>query len=327
MTDSGRGRPVDLVVGGPPKSGTSSLFDALDRHPGTCASHAKEPVFFSTDAGLDGGRADGAARSGTFARGPGWYDDLFRCPDPGAVRIEGTTDYLPSASAPALLARHAPGVHLAFCLREPAARLVSHYWHEQRFTALDDLAVLVERALGGDVHPRLRYWLHCSSYGHHLTRWLEHHDAERLHLVGFDAVREDVDAAAAPVLRAVGLEPVDHAGPVDSAHAAGPADAARTANAAGTARSRRLHRLLTVSRARRVAEELPDWLQRPARDLARWLMDRNLERAAYPPPDPAVLTWVRTTLADDRARLDDLLATHWPQHPSLRAEVARWPST
>lgn len=321
MTHDRTRRPVDLVVGGPPKSGTSSLFDALDRHPGTCSSHAKEPVFFSTDDGLDRGRPDGAARSGTFARGFDWYDDLFRCPDPAAVRLEGTTDYLPSPSAPELLARHAPGVHLVFCLREPAGRLVSHHWHERRFTALDELGQLVERAREGDVHPRLRYWLQCSSYGHHLARWLEHHDPEHLHLVGFGQVRDDVDAAAAGILRAVGL-----AVPPDGGWPPAPAERdASTANAAGTSRSRRLHRLLTVSRARRTAENLPDWLQRPARDVARWLMDRNLERAAYPPPEPWVLAWVRTQLADDRRLLDGLLATHWPQQQAVRAEVDAWP--
>ncbi len=305
-------RPVDLVVAGPPKSGTSTLFAHLERHPGLCTAHAKEPVFFSTDRGLDEGIEDGPARGGTHGRGRGWYDDLFRCPDPSLRRLEGTTDYFPSRSAPALLAREAPGVHVAFCLREPARRLVSHYWHEARFADLPDLDVAVDVE-----HPRFRYWLRCSRYGEHLARWLEHHDPAHLHPLGFTEVTAEPAAVAARLCRALGLPDAD----LDEVELG-----ASGANAAGSARSRRLHRLLTVSRARRWAEELPDWVQRPARDLARWLMDRNLEREPYPAPPDDVLVEVRARLAADRERLRELLATHWPERPELLAEVDRWPT-
>ncbi|MFT5224188.1 MAG: hypothetical protein ACI867_002520 [Glaciecola sp.] len=302
--------PVDLVVIGPPKSGSSSLFEALANHHGVDAAHAKEPVFFSEDRGLDLGQADGPNRSGGHTRGLTWFDALFRGPG-DAVRLEGTTDYFASPSAPGLLVHHAPNVHLVASLREPAARIVSQYWHERRFTELAELGELVASG-----HPRLDYWIRCSSYGAALTRWLASFPVQQLHVIGFNQIRVDVEAAAGAIHAAVGLAPVE-------ADLPSGADA-RRANAAGTSKSTALHRLLTVSKARRFAEDLPSWVQRPLRSLARRAMQANLDRGPYPDTDPAVLHALRARLAADRAILLPLLDEHWP---AVAAEARAWPTT
>jgi hypothetical protein len=302
--------PVDLVVIGPPKSGSSSLFDALASHPGVDAAHAKEPVFFSEDRGLDLGQADGPNRSGGHARGLEWFDALFHGPG-DFVRLEGTTDYFASPTAPGLLVHHAPNVHLVASLREPAARIVSQYWHERRFT---DLAELGELVASG--HPRLDYWVRCSSYGAALTCWLDTFSPSQVHVIGFDQIRADVAGVAGAIHAELGLWPAK-AEPLNGANA-------RRANAAGTSKSTALHRLLTVSKARRFAEELPSWAQRPMRSLARRAMQANLDREPYPDPDPAVLHALRARLAADRAILLPLLQEHWP---AVADEARSWPTT
>lgn len=302
-----RRNAVDLAVIGPPKSGTSSLFAALDGHPGIDSSHAKEPLFFTTDRGLDLGCADGPARSGGYDRGIDWYEDLFAGPT-DALRMEGSSDYFPSPSSPALLAAHSPDVHVVVCLREPAGRLVSQYWHEQRFA---DLPPLQEMIVAG--HPRLAYWRRCSEFGAGLDRWLEHVPSQRLHVVGFDEIRDDVTVPANRVLAAVGLAPLEAADALDG----------EQRNAAGSSRSRRLQRLLTVSKTRRIAEALPDPIQRPLRSLARRAMQANLQRSAYEQTPPEVLAELRALFALDRTILLSRLAQHWPD---LLDEVEAWPT-
>ena len=68
-----------LIVGAM-RSGTTSLFHYLAAHPQVAASADKEPDYFSSDK--------------VFARGPGWYEELFSF-DPArhTIRLEASTNY------------------------------------------------------------------------------------------------------------------------------------------------------------------------------------------------------------------------------------------
>jgi hypothetical protein len=117
-------RLPDFLIGGAPRSGTTWLSRALDRHPGVyMAKPAKpEPKFFLVDdlyaRGLE-----------HYART--WFADV----PPGRVAGEKSTDYLESATAAERIARDLPDARLVFILREPVDRAYSNY----RWTRMNGL--------------------------------------------------------------------------------------------------------------------------------------------------------------------------------------------
>ncbi len=117
MESSGR-RP-DFVVIGAMKAGTTTLFQWLDGHPGCHLPAVKEPHFFSRDE--------------EYAAGPGGYLALFADAPDGWLTGEASASYADPRVAAVVAGRMrelAPDVRLVYLVREPVARLKSHYLHE-----------------------------------------------------------------------------------------------------------------------------------------------------------------------------------------------------
>jgi Sulfotransferase family len=105
------GRLPDFIIGGAPRSGTTWLYDALDRHPAVyMAKPVKpEPKFFLVDD--------------LYAKGLPHYSATWFADVPaGRVAGEKSTDYLESTAAAERIARDLPQVRLVFILREPIDR-------------------------------------------------------------------------------------------------------------------------------------------------------------------------------------------------------------
>lgn len=115
----------DVLVIGAQRSGTSSLYKWLSRHPNAVGSLRKEVDYFSVD----------------YARGEGWYRAHFPLGYRRRVAglmgrpwmtFEATPDYLFDPRAPQRAAAALPDAKLIALLREPAGRAVSHYHHSVR---------------------------------------------------------------------------------------------------------------------------------------------------------------------------------------------------
>lgn len=126
-------RLPDFIIGGAPRSGTTWLYELLDRHPQVyMAKPVKpEPKFFLVDD--------------LYEKGLRYYSDTwFAAAGNGQLAGEKSTDYLESTAAAERIARDLPRVKLVFILREPADRAYSNYlWtrmngleHEDFETAL-----------------------------------------------------------------------------------------------------------------------------------------------------------------------------------------------
>src|SRR5262245_38164489 len=142
-------RLPDFVIGGAPRSGTTWLYEALDRHPGIhMAKPVKpEPKFFLRDDLYVNG-IEYYART--------WFGDV----PPGRVAGEKSTDYLESAPAAERIARDMPGVRLIFLLREPVDRAYSNYlW--TRMNGLEtetfERALALEEERERSLPPRLKF--------------------------------------------------------------------------------------------------------------------------------------------------------------------------
>lgn len=109
-------RLPDFVVIGAAKSGTTSLYALLDRHPGVFMPNPKELEFF--------------ARDDLYAKGIDSYTGFFAEAGPDQLVGEASTIYTLAPLFPdtaARLAEHAPGARLIYMMRQPVERAYSFY--------------------------------------------------------------------------------------------------------------------------------------------------------------------------------------------------------
>ena len=123
-------RLPEFIIGGAPRSGTTWLYELLDRHPGVFMAKplAPEPKFF--------------LRDDEYAKGLAYYSEKwFAGADPGKMAGEKSTDYLEHAESAARIAKDLPLVKLIFILREPVSRAYSNYrWSKMNGLEKEDFA-------------------------------------------------------------------------------------------------------------------------------------------------------------------------------------------
>ena len=122
-------RLPDFIIGGAPRSGTTWLYELLDRHPDIYMARPvkPEPKFFLVDHLYDKGLTFYAET---------WFAGAGDAPLAG----EKSTDYLESPAAAERIARDLPEVRLIFILREPADRAYSNYlWTRMNGLETEDL--------------------------------------------------------------------------------------------------------------------------------------------------------------------------------------------
>ena len=108
----------DFVIIGAMKCGTSTLQAQLSAQPGIFMCEPKEPNFFSDDE--------------IWSRGVSWYESLFRDAQAGSLMGEASTHYTKLPHHPMTvdrMRRHLPDARLIYMVRDPFARMVSHYLH------------------------------------------------------------------------------------------------------------------------------------------------------------------------------------------------------
>lgn len=111
-------RLADFLIIGAAKSGTTTLFQYLKRHPQVCLSSIKEPNFFGMDE--------------NYAKGVEWYSALFSSAQPHQVCGEASTDYAKFPKFPATakrIAKAIPDVKLIYIMRNPIDRAYAYYRH------------------------------------------------------------------------------------------------------------------------------------------------------------------------------------------------------
>jgi hypothetical protein len=206
---TGRFRALpDALVIGAQRSGTSSLYRYLGRHPGVAPSFRKEVEFFSR----------------YYARGVPWYRAHFEL-EAGRprLRFEATPDYLFHPLAPARAATVVPEARLIVLLRDPVARAWSHYQHmvdlgyetlpfeaalgaeEERCAA--DLAAL-DADPDHDAKALLRYsYVSRGRYAEQLDRWLSSFARDRVLVIRSEDFFRDTITAYARILEFLELDP------------------------------------------------------------------------------------------------------------------------
>lgn len=196
-------RLPDFIIGGAPRSGTTWLYRALDRHPEIYMAKPTppEPKFFLVDelyaAGIE-----------HYSRQ--WFSDT------GGKRILGekSTNYLESKVAAERIQKHIPDVKLIFVLRDPVERAISNYrWSKMNKMENQDLetALILEQQRERNLSERLRYsrphaYFSRGLYADHLESYLSLFPRDNILCLRFELLTETAEAFLSQVHRFLGVE-------------------------------------------------------------------------------------------------------------------------
>jgi len=109
-------RLPDFIIIGAAKSGTTTLYKYLCKHPQVYMGPGKEPAFFAFDE--------------NYSQGIEWYTSLFSAAQPNQICGEASTDYTKYPQfpeTPARIAQTLPQVKMIYIMRNPVERAYSYY--------------------------------------------------------------------------------------------------------------------------------------------------------------------------------------------------------
>jgi len=197
-------RLPEFIIGGAPRSGTTWLYELLDRHPDVRMAKplAPEPKFF--------------LRDDEYAKGLQYYSDRwFKGIDPAKVAGEKSTDYLEHAESAARISRALPHVKLIFLLREPVSRAYSNYrWSKMNGLETEDFptALRLEEQRERDLPEKWKFTRPFSYFSRGLyadllepyfNRFMEH----QLLVARFEDIIERPQSLAEQVQTFIGVAP------------------------------------------------------------------------------------------------------------------------
>lgn len=180
-------KPNFLYIG-PPKSGSTWLYEVLAQHPDVFVPVLKDIYFFDR----------------YFDRGVPWYFKQFKeCREQSAIG-EISHDYLYSKDACARIAQTLPGVKLITILRDPTSRAISHFRYLSRFKKLPPQ---FEKAIKAE--PEI---LECGLYAKYLLPYFETFPREAVGVFFFDDLKSNATEFASRIFSFLNVEndvPID----------------------------------------------------------------------------------------------------------------------
>ena len=272
-----------IIIIGAMKSGTTTLFDALARHPAIAPASNKEPGFFAFDE--------------VYAQGYDWYDTLFEYdPDKHRYRLEASSDYTKAPFVTGVWERmnEAPDVQvkLVYIMRHPLRRLESHAKHAERH----------RREIGRKISPRPSHSLDSgispvslaiTCYARQLEQFEDAWASGHLHCLTLEDLKSNPVRTLATVWAFLGLDPLR-----------GEAATVEAKNVAAKPMVHPLWRSLTSVKPLLAAGKaiLPSVTRDSIRARFRQRPPKFNGRFKLTPAESALLSWV---FEDDIARLND----------------------
>lgn len=207
---------LDIAIVGAAKSGTSSLFSWLDRHPDVQGSEPKETFYFA-----DPGRA--YANGDANFNHDGWsgFERYFSAPAAGRLRLEASTVNLHQETAMRAFAGLAAPPLIVASLRCPAAQIRSGFYYNRNYgriaddlsfrayasALLDDDFGSVAGAIRSDRDREiLAASMSWNRYVDWLDRWHQMFPADRILVVGFEQVADSPLSVLQEIARRAGID-------------------------------------------------------------------------------------------------------------------------
>ncbi len=290
-------RLPDFIIGGAPKSGTTTLNYNLGQHPDIYMSPIKEPRYFAYDAD----NPQHQTRSGFHfpIRTLDEYAKLFDDVTTESAVGESTPIYLFSDIAPYRIHDTIPQVKMIFSLRDPVQRAYSAYWHRVRAGNEDRP---IEEALVENEH-----YVTNGRYYEKLVTWYDLFSPDQIKLILLSDISRNAEATFQELFRFVGVD--DSFVPDMTVR-----------NKGGSYKNRRMGLLLEKVKTHPVRKSLLPRLPKPLRDRMVDLRSSNFEA---PPPMPDDLERrLRAYYDDDIVKLEVLMQrdlTSWRVKEALPA--------
>lgn len=180
----------DFIIAGASKSGTTSLFKYLSKHPSIGVSRRKEPRFFNRYYWL----------------GIKYYKTFFPLSKDAKLTGEATTSYFYNQKVPSRIFKHFPKMKIIILLRNPIYRAYSHYQMNKKDDQSESfLDALADEALGQNRF----YYIESSSYTKNLKRWLAEIPAEQMKVIKSEDLFDNSKRVLTEVFHFLGVEDFD----------------------------------------------------------------------------------------------------------------------
>lgn len=186
--------PNFLVIGAQ-RSGTTSLFQVLRRHPQVFIPDLKEVNYFFHD--------------NHYRRGVDYYQSVFAAVPPGAQAVgEASPGYICKPGVAQRIQELLPAVKLIAVLRNPVDRAYSQYWDNRRFLAEPlSFAQTMEVALTPEYRHGERGYFSRGVYINQLENYLELFPRHNLLVLLFEELKQDPAAAFRACFQFLGVDP------------------------------------------------------------------------------------------------------------------------
>jgi hypothetical protein len=180
--------PTFLLIGAM-KAGTTSLYHYLSAHPQVVTSRYKAPEFFVEES--------------NWHRGIDWYRRQFPAVGPDILAIGEAsnvyTKYPRYRGVPERIAAHLPDVRLIYAVREPVARIRSHY--QTRVAEGSETAPFAEAVFADPIY------LDYSRYALQMEQYLEHFPREQLLVITSEDLRTSREDTMRKVYEFIRVDP------------------------------------------------------------------------------------------------------------------------
>lgn len=275
-------RLPDFLIIGAMKSGTTSLYLDLGKHPAVYLPQDKEPHCLASDDVLT-------------ATGKAEYGRLFLKARASQICGEASTGYskLPDFPGVSKRARVVLGedLRILYLVREPVSRTLSHHYHEVRAGTIEyDVNVAVR------THPAL---IQYSLYAMQIRPWREEFGEDRVRIIPFESYVTDRRRVVAEIADFLGIGVgVDGADVVEVANAGHRAPAPRGA-------------LWRFSRGSFYRAWIRPWLSRSVRTrLRKAILPKPPPRPV--PPSVDTVDYILDSVRDDAFALQRLMRSREP---------------
>ena len=198
--------PLDVVIAGVNKAGTTSLFVSLAEHPQVASSAVKETRFFLP------------ARYGKPVAPVEVYQSYFEASEGCLARLEATPSYFYGGEPLArLIDETLPSARIILVLREPVARAISYFQFQKARLRLPPELPIEEYLAHADTltardfldPANERYFaVDGGRYADFLPAWLEVFGPDRLFVLTFEELTADPARVLNDTAKWLGLDPM-----------------------------------------------------------------------------------------------------------------------
>ncbi len=194
-------KPIDVMIIGAEKSGTTSLVRYVGSHPRICTHDKREMNYFVNDEEFEEGYPAAHARY------------FSSCTETGIRIIAKSVAVSGNPTAVQRLHAHNPDIHVVLVLRNSIDRAYSAFWHAKRRGWEDaaDFETAIERELSTDYAEASEgddgtTYLRKGIYADQIAALQEIFNPRQVHVFTFDELKEDPLSICRALFSVIGVD-------------------------------------------------------------------------------------------------------------------------